>query len=448
VIADQLGDAIVAIDRDGIVIYANPAAERLTGASIGASWAELVGDGPWLEATTRAEAIATLRGVRRVIADSITPLAEGGAAIVLRDITDHVVAKRRAVLAERYVGSASARAAIAHHVNNPLAVVLVHGELLRDALEEAAAKLPAGEAEKAREAMTSFPELERAANSIRQLMADLRAFSALPLPRGAEVEAHRVVAYAARANSRLRERARIFTHVELDEPIAMDEPSLAQILGQLIANAVDAIAPGAPEKHEIHVTVRADATRAIVEVRDDGCGLAEVPGDVTLRATPDGVHVGLGIAIVRELAGAVGGTLELARNEPTGTIARVSLPLANLQPVRSRVLVVDPDHVYARSLRRVLRDHDVIVYPTSAEALDHLERDTTFDLVMLDVSADLATRGLYRRLAADYPRLAARVVFTSAAIADPEIADFLATTPCRVLEKPVDAATLRALVTA
>jgi CheY-like chemotaxis protein len=216
----------------------------------------------------------------------------------------------------------------------------------------------------------------------------------------------------------------------------------------LIANAVDAIAPGAPDKHEIHVTIRAEATRAIVEVRDDGRGLAELPGDVTLRATPDGVHVGLGIAIVRELAGAVGGTLEFARNEPAGTIARVSLPLASVQPARSRVLVVDPDHVYVRSLRRVLRDHDVILYATPAEALDHLERDATFDLVMLDVSADLAARGLYRRLAADYPKLASRVVFTSAAVADPTVADFLATTSNRVLEKPIDAATLRALVTA
>jgi signal transduction histidine kinase len=449
VIADRLGDAVVQIDRDGLVIYANPAAERLTGATVGASWVELVGAGPWLETTARAEAIATLRGARRVIADSITALAEGGASIVLRDITDYVVAKRRAVLAERYAGSATARAAIAHHVNNPLAVVLVHGELLRDALDRAATKLPAIEAAKARDAMTSHTELERAANAIRQLMADLRAFSALPSPQSAEVEPHRAVAYAARANSRLRERARIFTHVELETPIAIDEPGLAQILGQLIANSVDAIAPGAPQKHEIHVTIRAEGTRAVVEVHDDGRGLAEVPGDVTLQATSGGVHVGVGVAIVRELAGAVGGTVEFTRNEPTGTIARVSLPLANLPPVRSRVLVVDPDHVYGRGLRRVLRDHDVILCATPAEALDHiaqLGRDATFDLVMLDVSADLAGRSLYRRLEADYPKLAARVVFTSAAVADPTVADFLATTPCRVLEKPLDAATLRALV--
>jgi signal transduction histidine kinase/CheY-like chemotaxis protein len=443
VIADHLGDAVVQLDRDGRVTYANAAAERLTDATIGASWRDLVGDGPWSE--SRAEAIAILRGRRRVIASTIT---EGGAVIALRDITDYVVAKRRAFLAEQYAASTRARAAIAHHVNNPLAVILVHGELMRDALDQAATKLPPNDAAKTREAMSSHPELERAANSISQLMADLRAFSATVSLKDAEVDPHRVVAYAARSNSRLRERARIFTHVELDEPIGIDEPSLAQILGQLIANSVDAIAPGAANTHEIHVAIRGDAERAIVEVRDDGCGLVETPGDVTLHATADGVRVGVGIGIVRELAGAVGGTLEFAPNHPTGTIARVSLPLANIQPIRSRVLVVDPDLVYVRGLRRVLRDHDVIPYATTAEALDHLERDATFDLVMLDVSADLGARGLYRRLAADYPKLASRVVFTSAAVADPTIADFLATTSNRVLEKPIDAATLRALVVA
>jgi signal transduction histidine kinase/CheY-like chemotaxis protein len=441
VIADQLGDAVVQIDRDGRVTYANRAAEQLTGATIGASWRELVGDGPWSESSS--EMIATLHGVRRVIATTIT---EGGAVIVLRDITDYVVAKRRAFLAEQYAASTKARAAIAHHVNNPLAVILVHSELMRDALEQAAQKLLSKDAAKAREAMTSHTELERAATSINQLMADLRAFSATVSLKDAEVDPQRAVTYAARSNARLRERARIFTHVELDEPIAIDEPSLAQILGQLIANSVDAIAPGAADKHEIHVAIRADGERAIVEVRDDGCGLAGIPGDITLHATPAGVRVGVGIGIVRELAGAVGGTLEFAPNQPAGTIARVSLPLANDPPMRWRVLVVDPDHVYARGLRRVLRDHDVITYATSAEALDHLARDATFDLLILDVSADLAARGLYRQLAADYPKLASRVVFTSAAVADPEIADFLATTSNRVLEKPIDAATLRALV--
>ncbi|HEY1549847.1 MAG TPA: ATP-binding protein [Kofleriaceae bacterium] len=446
-IADHLGEAVVQIDRDGRVTYANAAAEQLTGATVGATWRELVGDGPWLEPSRRAEAIATLRGARRVIADSVTPV-DGGAVIALRDITDYVVAKRRAFLAEQYAASTKARAAIAHHVNNPLAVILVHGELLRDALEQAAQKLPSNDAAKAREAMTSHPELERAANSISGMMADLRAFSATVSLKDAEVDAHRAVTYAARANSRLRERARIFTHVELDEPIGIDEPSLAQILGQLIANAVDAIAPGAADQHEIHVAIRGDGEHAIVEVRDDGCGLTEPPTDVTLHATTDGVRVGVGIGIARELAGAVGGTLEFTPNQPRGTIARVVLPLANVQPIRSRVLVVDPDHTYVRGLRRVLRDHDVITYATSAEALDHVERDATFDLVMLDVSADLAARGLYRRLTADYPRLASRVVFTSAAVSDPTIADFLATTSNRVLEKPIDAATLRALVLA
>ncbi len=448
-LADAIGDAVVAVDSSGRITYANPAAERLIDAAIGRELRELVGDGPWdaREPTVRAETVVTLRGVPRVVADTTAPLDNGGAVVVMRDVTDQAVARRRAAIAEQLAGASVARGSIAHQVNNPLAVILVHAEMLRDELERVAELLPA-QASRIRSATTSYAELERATAVIGALMADLRTFAQPTLGPG-EVDARRAIDYAVRTTSpRVRERARIFTHVELAEPIAIDEPSLGHILVQLIGNAAEAIAPGAADKHEIHVDARREGGRALVEVRDTGRGIAAMPEGATLSSRADGIHVGLGLVRCRELAGAVGGVVELVPAPGgIGTIARVSLPLARVMPAKARVLVVDPDSAYVRGLRRVLRDHDLVPHATTDEALAELERNAHFDVVLVDVSADLAARVLYQRIVSGYPALAARVVFTSAAVAEPSVADFLATTSNRVLEKPIDAAALRALVT-
>src|SRR5580704_8634485 len=271
-LADAIGDAVVAVDGSGRITYANPAAERLIDAAVGRELRELVGDGPW-----NSEMLVSAR----VVAATTTALDDGGVVVVMRDVTDQVVARRRAAIAEQLAGASVARGSIAHQVNNPLAVILVHAEMLRDELERVAELLPA-QATRIRGATTSYAELERATATIGALMADLRIFSQPALGRG-EVDARRAIDYAVRTTSpRVRERARIFTHVELAEPIALDEPSLGHILVQLIGNAAEAIAPGAADKHEIHVDARREGGRALVEVRDTGRGIAAMPEGATL----------------------------------------------------------------------------------------------------------------------------------------------------------------------
>jgi signal transduction histidine kinase len=384
---EVIGDAVLAVDRAGRITYANPAAERLLDAAVGRDLRELAGDGPWLAGVpmVRSEALATLRGVPRIVADTTTPLSDGGAVIVIRDITEHDIATRRASRAEHDAAAATASAALAHQVNNPLAVILVHAEFVREELTRLA-ESHAEEAASIGEALTSQLELERAAAAISKLMSDLRAFSHAGV---AEASAQRATDYAVRvASNRARDRARIFTHVELDAPIALDEASLGVVLVELIANAAAAIEPGAGDKHEIHVGARRDGAHAIVEVRDTGTGLhASAPIGVTLAATPTGVHVGLGLVRCRELVGSVGGTLELAAGPGgIGTIAQVTLPLA-VVPTKARVLVVDADGTHVRSVRRALREHEITACANAAEALAYLVQDATFDLVLADAAA-------------------------------------------------------------
>src|SRR5580698_9418028 len=99
-LADAIGDAVVAVDAAGRITYANPAAARLIDAAVGRELRELVGDGPW----DREMLVST-----RVVAATTTRHDNGGVIVVMRDVTDDVVARRRAAIADQLASAAVAR---------------------------------------------------------------------------------------------------------------------------------------------------------------------------------------------------------------------------------------------------------------------------------------------------------------------------------------------------
>lgn len=101
---------------------------------------------------------------------------------------------------------------------------------------------------------------------------------------------------------------------------------LQEMLGNLMDNACKWAA------QRVVVTVARQAGRVVVQVDDDGPGL---PADRAAEVMRRGVRLdelvegdGLGLAIVGELAGLYGGTLELGRSPMDGLRATLSLPAA------------------------------------------------------------------------------------------------------------------------
>jgi len=121
-------------------------------------------------------------------------------------------------------------------------------------------------------------------------------------------------------------------------PLVISSHALEQILINLLANALDAVAGIAHPVVQVRARVIAENPRfAIVEVADNGSGVAKTVRNrlfesfFTTKGEEQGT--GLGLAVSREIARTSGGELELLDDpgtwsEPAATVFRLTLPVS------------------------------------------------------------------------------------------------------------------------
>jgi len=112
------------------------------------------------------------------------------------------------------------------------------------------------------------------------------------------------------------------------------------------------------------------------------------------------------------------------------------------------VLVVDDEPLVARAASRLLaREHEVTIAHSGAEALERIQRGEPFDLVLCDLMMPgVSGMDFHERLSKLCPDLAARTVFVSGGVFTESARSFLAGSGHPCVEKPFDAAVLRATV--
>jgi signal transduction histidine kinase len=115
-------------------------------------------------------------------------------------------------------------------------------------------------------------------------------------------------------------------------PLLTDRRCLGQVLGNLLENAVKY----SPRQQPCELGARPDGDRLVLWVRDHGAGIPQaelerifdrfyqVDGSDTRPAT----GIGLGLHLVRELVGVLGGTIEVETRPGAGSRFTVVLPLA------------------------------------------------------------------------------------------------------------------------
>ena len=172
-------------------------------------------------------------------------------------------------------------------------------------------------------------DIERAASRVHELVSAVKGFTYMDRAASPEpvdiakglTDTLAVMAAKARAKS-----ASLTIDVPADLPrVRGFGGELNQVWANLVDNALDAVSDGG----RVMVTARADGTRVVVRVLDDGPGIpAEVRSrifDPFFTTKPIGKGTGLGLDIVRRLVDQNDGSIEVD-SEPGRTEFRVAVP--------------------------------------------------------------------------------------------------------------------------
>jgi PAS domain S-box-containing protein len=350
----SIGDAVIACDPQGNVVFMNTVAEQLTG------WEEThAKDRPLTEIFhiinqhSRAVVENPVDDVRRLgrivglanhtilisksgqefnVDDSAAPIsgkdgAMMGIVLVFRDVSERYASEAALMRAEKLASAGRLAAAIAHEVNNPLEglVNLVY-------LARAENDIP-----QIRQHLTEADrELQRIAHITRQSLGFYREHSSPSLFRPDVVTREVFEFYSFRATAA---RVELHVNVKTEQKVWGNPGELRQVLSNLVANSLDACAPGG----KICVRVRAsrdwrgagsDGVRVVVA--DTGYGIA--PENLhrifePFFTTKKDTGTGLGLWVSRELIEKHGGQLSVRSNASgsrTGTVFSLFLPGAAL----------------------------------------------------------------------------------------------------------------------
>jgi len=256
------------------------------------------------------------RATRRLAAHATPLKASGGAALVIRDMTE---LRRLETVRKDFVANVS------HELRTPVAVIRANTETLQDA----ALKDP----ERAREFLGA---LQRSADRLSNLIADLLDISRIDSgeyrlePREVSVEDAVQQSVDVIEKMAADKQMKIESEIQPGLRARADQKALEQILMNLLENAIKYTPSGG------HVAVNARSSDGIVhiEVSDDGPGIEpkhharifERFYRVDAGRSREMGGTGLGLSIVKNLTEAMGGKVGLKTAAPHGSIFWVTLP--------------------------------------------------------------------------------------------------------------------------
>ncbi len=204
-----------------------------------------------------------------------------------------------------------------HNVLNGLSVILGRAELLADTVTDAGSDHLA-------EIHTRGEELQRFTEATNALLDNFLGYSADE--RGPRDLDEIIAEEVAKARAQYNDAT---FSIDIPDGVTVEADDLAgELFGNLLSNAV---VHNDSDHPEVAVSARTVGDRVRVQVADNGPGIPDDRKDRVTEWNVKGVDSpgsGLGLAIANTLANRYDGTLDLADNEPAGTVVTVELPTA------------------------------------------------------------------------------------------------------------------------
>ena len=238
-----------------------------------------------------------------------------------KNITEKKEIERRIQQTEKLVAVGQLAAGVAHEINNPLGVILCYTDIIKESN-------PDNE-----EIMADITVIERHTENCRRIVADLLDFSRSRKPginkQPASINDIIENVLSMVRGQFLKKQIKLVAELETTLPTSvMDSRRMKQVLLNLIMNAGQAIG----NKGNIIIRTRADDTRLIIEVEDDGPGIArDIQNNIFdpfFSTKEPGEGTGLGLSVSYGIIHEHDGEIEILSTPGHGTRFTVILPVS------------------------------------------------------------------------------------------------------------------------
>jgi PAS domain S-box-containing protein len=238
-----------------------------------------------------------------------------------KNITEKKEVERRIQQTEKLVAVGQLAAGVAHEINNPLGVILCYTDIIKESNLDN------------EEIMADITVIERHTENCRRIVADLLDFSRSRKP-GLNKQPASINDIIENVLSMVRQqflKKQINLVSDLDStipPFFMDSRRMKQVLLNLIMNAGQAIG----NKGNINIRTRADDTSLIIEVEDDGPGIArdiqDNIFDPFFSTKEPGEGTGLGLSVSYGIIHEHDGEIKVQSTPGHGARFTVIIPLS------------------------------------------------------------------------------------------------------------------------
>jgi PAS domain S-box-containing protein len=337
-VVQNLPVAVFALDADGVFTFFDgrgfDGLEAALDNPVGRSIEAVYADNPVMAERLRQALAGDRTSWQAEVAGAAleahcSPLRDHGGQIVgligiAMDQTDRVRMQAQMVQSEKLAALGQLVAGVAHEINNPLAAISGHAQLME---------------------VSSDPGVRDDARTIRK-MADRATRvvrSLLTFARGHESATRQRRTLRAMAEETLElfthplRKAEVQLHCEygiggIEPLVAVNGNQIQQIILNLVTNAEHAVRGRHPDNRYITIQTLIEEGEGVLRVADNGSG---IPGHLLSRifdpffTTKDtGEGTGLGLSICHGIAQAHQGKLEVESVEGVGTTFSLRLPLA------------------------------------------------------------------------------------------------------------------------
>ncbi len=381
-----------------------------------------------------------------------------------QDVTDQKMLEAKLLLSDRLASIGTMASGITHEINNPLAYIATNLEVIE---RDLSASGPKPDLTRVREALEAA---RHGFDRVREIVRGLKTFARPHDERFETVSVARAVDFAVRIVSvDLESRARLVREYVDVGQVNANEARLTQVFVNLLVNAAHAIERGTPDENEIRIRIgTVPEGRVVIEISDTGAGIPkghlERIFDPFFTTKPTGLGTGLGLAICKGIIAELHGEISVESEVGAGSTFRVTLPLvgeaaqvdSRPEPIpaskttsrRLRILVVDDEQRYAKSLELLLAsDYDVTIATNGKRALELFAEKGRFDVILCDLMMPQMTgMDLHAALAERDPEQCSRMVFLTGGATNERARAFLARPDIRHLDKPLELPELEAAI--